>query len=313
MNIPVVLIVFNRPSLTQRVFNAIKEVKPPQLFIISDGPRTAKGEDEIQKVLETRKIIETVDWKCEVFKKYSKTNLGCRRSVSEGLDWVFRHVEQAIILEDDCVPDLSFFPYCEELLSKYKQDNRVMHITGTNLLTNKKATSDSYFFTHHVSVWGWATWKRAWKYYDVEMKGYENEAKTILTKILVNPRMINAMQKRLDSVVSGKLDTWDYQWAYAIWKRKAIGIMPNNNLISNIGFGKDATHTKQGGIYDQMKTKSIDIPLKHPAKIITNETADKILSTNLLPEKILLHYISYFVTSIMRFLSTFAGTPTTIE
>lgn len=160
MNTPVVLIIFNRPLLTQIVFDEIKKIQPRQLFVISDGPR---NDGEKSLVEQTRKISEQIDWKCEIFKKYSNTNLGCKISVASGLDWVFSQVEQAIILEDDCVPDITFFKFCDELLEKYKENKSIMMISGDNFF--EKESTFSYDLCHHSLIWGWATWGRAWKQY----------------------------------------------------------------------------------------------------------------------------------------------------
>lgn len=306
MKTAIVLIIFNRPSLTQKVFDEIKKAKPSQLFVISDGPR---NENERTLVEGVRKIIKQVDWECNVYKKYSEVNLGCKISVSSGLDFVFSKVDRAIILEDDCVPDQSFFPYCEELLEKYQDKKEVVHITGTNLLINKKVSEHSYFFTKHVSVWGWATWKRAWKQYDVTMKDFSKNNGKILSTVFSNKRAQNTMQKQMFAVYENKIDTWDYQWAWAVWKNDALAIMPQSNLISNIGFGKSATHTKFSGKYDSMRRSSVDFPLSHPKSVQTNEDADQLLEQNLLLERILFDAGLQKIRSIARSISAFGKKP----
>ncbi|MCX5679732.1 MAG: glycosyltransferase family 2 protein, partial [Candidatus Omnitrophica bacterium] len=168
---PVVLTIFNRPDKTELVFNAISKARPRQLFVIADGPRPdAPGENE--RCLDARAIIERVDWDCCLRKNYSDVNMGCKRRVSSGLDWVFSSVEEAILLEDDTLPSHSFLFFCQELLEKYRYDNRINYISGTNYQLGKSRTDYSYFFSRYASFWGWATWRRAWRHYDVDMKSW---------------------------------------------------------------------------------------------------------------------------------------------
>ncbi|PIY71936.1 hemolytic protein HlpA-like protein [Candidatus Roizmanbacteria bacterium CG_4_10_14_0_8_um_filter_33_9] len=263
MKTPIALFIFNRPELTKKVFKIIQKVKPQTMFVISDGPRIEKEMDIVDK---TRKIIEQIDWKCDVIKKYSNTNLGCRISVSLGLDWVFSQVEEAIILEDDCIPDLSFFPYCEELLQKYKQNTRIMMISGNNFISYK--TQFSYDFSYHSLIWGWATWKRAWRAYsDAEKSGlsYISRNKQALYRIMSSTR-INAIEKTLN----GSIDTWDFIWQLALLMNNGLCIFPEENLVRNIGFGKEATHTKLKTFHTKLDTKPIAFPIKHPMHITAN-------------------------------------------
>ncbi len=166
---PVVVIIFKRTDTTEKVFEAIRLAKPPKLFVIADGPR-ADHPGEAEKCEAARAIIERVDWECEVLKNYSDTNLGCAKRVSSGLDWVFSNVEEAIILEDDCVPHLTFFPFCEELLEKYRYDTRIASISGQNVQFGRERTNYSYYFSRYNHCWGWATWRRAWQHFDFDMK-----------------------------------------------------------------------------------------------------------------------------------------------
>lgn len=271
MNTPVVLIIFNRPLLTQKVFDVIKKIRPEQLFIISDGPR---DEEEKKIIEETRKIIEQVDWKCEVSKKYSGTNLGCRVSVSSGLDWVFSQVDRAIILEDDCVTDPTFFKFCEELLEKYKDDKNIMMISGDNFF--EKESKFSYDFCHHSLIWGWATWKRAWKQYQaastLKLDLFERK-RNELTQ-LVSERRLDAIKKTLE----GKIDTWDYIWQYAMLLNGGLCVYPSVNLVKNIGFGNGATHTKYRTFHSSLSQRPVKFPLQHPARIEANKSYDAAIS-----------------------------------
>ncbi|MFM6024920.1 MAG: glycosyltransferase family 2 protein, partial [Dolichospermum sp.] len=166
---PVCFIIFNRPDVTQRVFQKISEAKPPKLLVIADGPRIDKVGEE-QKCAATRAIIDQVDWECQVLTNYSDINLGCRKRIYTGLDWVFSQVEEAIILEDDCLPDSSFFRFCEELLEKYRDHPRIMLVCGQNLQFGQQRRNYSYYFSRYSHCWGWATWKSAWQYYDDTME-----------------------------------------------------------------------------------------------------------------------------------------------
>lgn len=195
MKAPIVLITFNRPLLTKQVFNVISKAKPSVLFLISDGPRNGA---ERKLVEETRQIISLIDWPCKVFRKYSDVNLGCKISVSSGLDWVFSRADRAIILEDDCVPDPSFFTFCDDLLDKYEDNPKIMHITGSFLLGNNSVSKDSYYFSHFTSVWGWATWRRAWTKYDVAIKDWQNNSQIVLNQTLKDRRSRDFMNKRFE-------------------------------------------------------------------------------------------------------------------
>jgi len=287
MNTPVVLIIFNRPLLTQIVFDEIKKIQPRQLFVISDGPRNEKEKSVVEQ---TRKILEQINWKCEVFKKFSDNNLGCKVSVSSGLDWVFSQVEQAIILEDDCAPDRSFFSYCEELLGRYKDNKKVMMISGDNFFSEK--SQFSYDYCHHSLIWGWATWRRAWKQYqaasnpsiDLFEKKYNDLVK------LVSNRRLSAIKKTLE----GKIDTWDYLWQYTMLLNEGLCIYPSINLVKNIGFGGEATHTKYRTFHSSLSKKSIKFPLLHPIKIEANKSFDDLISRTYHPVYSLLDVIFHF-------------------
>lgn len=276
MKTPVAFIIFNRPDTTARVFEAIRQAKPPLLLIIADGARASKL-GEAEKCAATRAVIDGIDWDCEVRTNYSDVNLGCKRRVSSGIDWVFEQVEEAIILEDDCLPHPTFFGYCEELLDKYKDDTRIMSISGINFQFGRKRNSDSYYFSRYNHVWGWATWKRAWKHYDVDLELWNIVRDGgWLDDILGDNSIVRKWQETFQSVYDGKVDTWDYQWVFACWIQSGMTILPNVNLISNIGFGIDATHTVN--ISDELANlpvEAISLPLQHPEFITRNTNADK--------------------------------------
>lgn len=269
MKTPVVLIIFNRPNLTRQVLERIAEVKPEKLFIISDGPRNLQEKPLVE---ETRSIVEHISWKCEVVRKYADKNLGCRKSVSTGLDWVFSKVDRAIILEDDCVPNPTFFPYCEELLERYKDNEKISMISGDNFF-GENSNHSSYDFSYHSLIWGWATWSRTWKTYRLAEKMGTTYLEENYNEL--NMSMNSTRLRAIRQTLLGKIDTWDYIWQYAILISKGLCIFPSNNLIQNIGFNVDATHTKYPTFHAKLSTKELSFPLVHPKRIEVNRSFEK--------------------------------------
>ena len=278
---PVVLIIFKRPDTTEKVFEAIRQAKPPKLLVIADGPRVdVPGEAE--KCAAARAIIDRVDWDCEVLTNYSDTNLGLRNRVSSGLNWVFKLVEEAIILEDDCIPHLTFFRFCEELLEKYKHNHRIAHITGNNFQFGKQWTQYSYYFSRYTHCWGWATWKRAWNYYDNDMKLWSSVRETNwLDNFLQNSIASQYWSNNFQKTYQG-FNSWNYAWFFSCWSNDLLTIIPNVNLVSNIGFDLEATHTKNQGNLTNLPTKNIDFPLLHPPQVFQNLEADSLTEKNVI-------------------------------
>jgi len=274
---PILFIIFNRPETTKKVFEAIRQSRPPTLFVAADGPRENKiGEKELCN--ETRKIVEKIDWPCEVKTLFREKNLGCKIGVSSAINWFFQHVEGGIILEDDCVPDQSFFVFCEEMLEKYKNNYEIMHINGTNFQFGNKRGNASYYFSRCPSVWGWATWKRAWAKYDINMKYLEEYSKTKKIYKLFKSRVVGDFWISLfRHIIKKNIDTWDAQWAYSVMRSNGIAITPNTNLIENIGFGEDATHTKKNDNICMQKSNNID-NIIHPTNILVDQDADDYLA-----------------------------------
>lgn len=294
---PVVFIIFNRPNVTQRVFEEIRKARPKKLLVIADGPCLDKT-GEAERCVEARTIIERVDWDCEVLKNYSNVNLGCGKRVSTGLDWVFNTVEEAIILEDDCLPHPTFFRFCQELLEKYRDDERVLTISGNNFQFGRRRTDCSYYFSRYDHIWGWATWGRMWKYYDFNMKLWPKVRDNhwlfdIFGSIQVTVeegkqclRPYGGVENTqywhdiLEDTYAGKIDTWDYQLLFACLLQNGIHVLPNTNLVSNIGFGQQATHTLGVGKFADMPVYGMDFPLKHPEFIIRDIWADEYTQVN---------------------------------
>jgi hypothetical protein len=274
MQTPVAFIIFNRPDTTSRVFEAIRQAKPPLLLVIADGARSSKP-GEAAKCAATRAIIDRVDWDCEVRTNYSDVNLGCGKRVSSGLDWVFQEVEEAIILEDDCLPHFTFFQFCEELLAYYRNDTRIMAISGNNFQRGKKYSDDSYYFSRYNHVWGWASWRRAWQHYDFTISKWPQvRDEGWLNSVLEDRHSIRDWSIEFEQMYKGEKDTWDYQWTFACWIQNGLTILPEVNLISNIGFNADATHTTKDSPFANQALGSIDFPLSHPSFILRNTKAD---------------------------------------
>jgi hypothetical protein len=274
MQTPILFIVFNRPYETKRVFESIRKVKPKELYIAADGPRIGNNKDAENTNL-TRGIIKNIEWDCKVKYLLSDNNLGCKLAVSSAINWFFENVEEGIIIEDDCLPNEAFYNFCSTLLEKYRNDKEVMHIGGTNFQNNNIISNESYYFSRITHIWGWATWKRAWIYYDVLMRNYNT---TILKKIFLdykfNPDSLTYFLKAFNNVYHNKIDTWDYQWTYTVWRENGLAIIPNENLVSNIGFNSNSTHTLDGGeIYGNLKTNNIE-KIIHPLSKIVNNSAD---------------------------------------
>lgn len=275
LSTPVGFLVFNRPDATRRVFERIAAVKPSRLLIVADGPRAGRtGEQELCAL--TRAIVERVDWECQVSTNYADGNMGCKRRVSSGIDWIFQQVESAIILEDDCLPHPSFFPYCEELLERYRDDERVAMISGDNFQHPSRQYEYSYYYSRYVHIWGWASWRRAWRGYDVDLSLWptarENGA---LEDVLCDPEAAKAWREIFDAVYAGRIDTWDYQWTFACWMQHRLSILPRVNLVSNIGFGAGATHTTGDGPLARLSVQAMQFPLDHPPYMIRDRRADQ--------------------------------------
>jgi hypothetical protein len=272
------MIVFNRSETTRRVFEAIAKIRPAKLLVIADGPRASKmGEEEI--CTQVRQIFETVDWPCELLTNFAAANLGCQERVISGLDWVFSLVEEAIILEDDCLPDLSFFPFCQELLERYRGDSRVAAISGTNLLEKHFKSKDSYYFSQFGGIWGWATWSSEWRRYDRHLTSWPyNRREGTLSEILDQQRAVSYWTRIFDQMYQKNVpNTWDYQWLYTNLVNNLVTVVPKVNLVQNIGFGVDATHTVQIDSRLVMPSRAIRFPLTHPDRMIPSRSMDRLL------------------------------------
>jgi hypothetical protein len=275
---PVLFLVFNRPDTTRRVFEAIRRARPSRLFIAADGPRRDR-EGEVDRCAEVRRIVGEVDWDCQVSTLFREENLGCRNAPSTALDWFFEQVEEGIVLEDDCLPSPSFFFFCQSLLEYYRHDTRIMQISGLNVLSQWNRTGHSYYFSSYGPCWGWASWRRAWKSYDVAMKLWpEIRDKGLYEDFCQCPAEAQYRCELYDRVYRGQIDTvWDYQWGFAKMINRGLSVIPVRNLVSNIGFSQDATHTVSGADspYAEMATYQADTPLSHPPYVVRDALADR--------------------------------------
>ncbi len=275
METPILFLIFNRPDTTHRVFDEIKQQQPKYLYVAADGPRNNR-KNEFEYCEQTRAIIEEIDWDCDVKTLFRDHNLGCGKAVSSAITWFFENVEQGIILEDDCLPHPDFFKYCEELLDLYKDNEGVMLISGDNFQKGIKRGEASYYFSAYPHIWGWASWRRAWNKYDFLLKNYSSKEFKVTLKHYFP--LWTERQLWLDRFLLIKkqaINTWDYQFIFTIWENKGLAILPNVNLISNIGFHGNSTHTNDPNhIYANIPSQNI-IPLNHPLVIERNLTADE--------------------------------------
>jgi len=305
----VLLLIFNRPELTQKVFNVIRKVKPKKLFIAADGPRLGNQNDIID-CKKTREIKNQVDWNCNVYTLFREENLGCRLAISSGISWFFDHVDEGIILEDDCLPSVSFFSFSQELLEKYRFENRVMQINGSFHLSSIKNYTESYYFSKLNSCWGWATWKRAWKYFDSDMSEYIDFKKNNRIHEYYEFKEISDwMISYLDEAYRPSCQIWSTKWAFSILKNNGLCVNPTVNLVNNIGFLDSPT----SGVHESFLAYSNydleDIAsLIHPTDILYDAENDLLEFENVIKitdprliNKGFINDIRSFVTRAIRF------------
>lgn len=279
---PVLFIIFNRPDTTRKVFEMIRQARPQRLFIAADGPRPDKP-GEAALCQQTRAVVNQVDWDCDLRTLFRDDNLGCKWGPATAIDWFFQHVEEGIILEDDCVPDPSFFLLCQELLEKYRNNLRILSISGFNFGYSPSNPVASYSFSRYMNMWGWATWRRNLKLIDYEIIEWHHINKvrflhnqTRASLIDFDWKWVKDWRKTFDDLIYKSVDAWDYCWIYAGLKHRMLSIYPHQNLIHNIGFNTDATHTHtEDHILGKIEAKSIKTPLLHPKKITRNITFEE--------------------------------------
>jgi len=271
----VLFLIFNRPDTTKQVFEVIRRAKPPRLYVAADGPRVDKP-GEVGKVEQARRIATHVDWDCEVKTLFRDNNLGCRMAVSSAIDWFFKHEEEGIILEDDCLPSQAFFWFCQELLERYRNDERIMVVSGNNFQFGKRRSGFTYYFSRYNHCWGWASWRRAWRYYDKDMENWPFiRDNGYLFDVLQDKRSAKYWARIFETAYRGQVDSWAYRWTFSCWVHNGLTVLPNMNLVSNIGFNGDATHTTgKDNRFAKMTAFELSFPLKHPNWIIRDKRAD---------------------------------------
>jgi hypothetical protein len=273
-DLTVAMIIFNRPRHTAQSFECVRAQQPTKLFIIADGPRLDQPGDQ-QKCEDARAIVEQIDWPCEVHRNYAEQNMGLKQRVSSGLDWVFDQVESAIILEDDCVPHPDFFGYCQDLLDRYKHDNRIWVVTGNNFQQGKRRGDASYYFSKFGHCWGWASWRRAWQQFDGDIAFWPTwKSSPDWEKKMPDPLERQYWIEILDRAYAGKIDSWGYPWLATLWFHGALTAIPQVNLVTNIGVGPDGTHTFALEDEPGIPVKPLGI-LTHPLEIKQNTVADQ--------------------------------------
>jgi len=277
-NTPILLIVFNRPDTTKQVFESIKTIKPKQLFIAADGPRLSVPTD-VEKCNEVKEIVKAIDWDCELKTLYRTENIGCGRGPSEAITWFFDNVEEGIILEDDCVPHTDFYKFCAEMLEKYRNNHQITSISGSNFQNGIKRGYASYYFSAFNPTWGWATWKRTWEKYEYNLASFSTEEIKILLKQYLKTK--KQQDYYYNSYFYSKMhqmdnSAWDYQFTFLQWRLQGLSIIPNANLVRNIGFSTDATHTQLGEKHPLFVRKTDAIyPINYPTKMEINLKADE--------------------------------------
>ena len=284
---PVAFFVFKRPETTRRVFEAISRARPAKLLLIADGARQDRA-GELEACRQVRDIVARIDWPCQVLQNFSDKNLGCGERMISGLNWVFSQVEDAIILEDDCLPDLSFFRFCQELLERYRDDDRVAYISGSNMVERHTRIADSYFFSQIGGIWGWATWRSEWRRYDRHLTDWPKlRQERKLGEVFDRPKVVKFWTETFDRMHEGNgPDTWDYQWFYTGLKNNSLIVVPSVNLVANIGFGEGAAHTTESQPLYMIPARSMGFPLRHAPSLIPMRSLDRPRVQDMLPPSI---------------------------
>ena len=274
---PILFCIFNRPNVTQQVFQAIKRHQPEKLFICADGPRTDLPQ-EAHLVQQARHIATQVDWDCELRTNFSEVNLGCKHRMASGVSWAFEHTDELIIIEDDCLPDPTFFSFCTALLDRYRNNEQIMMISGDNFQppSTRSNQTASYYFSRWTHIWGWATWKRAWQHFDVEMGDWPQTAsRSAIETWCDSTSEIDHWTNLFNAQHAGEIDTWDFPWMYTCWKRNGLTVLPRHNLVTNLGFSASATHTTDtNSRLANLPVQPIKTPLIHPSAIARDIDAD---------------------------------------
>lgn len=300
---PVIFIFFNRSKTMVHVLEQIRKVKPDKLYLVADGPRS---EEERIKTDECRRIAkEMVDWECQAEQVYADKNMGCRDRVASGISYVLQREEKAIILEDDCVPNTSFFRFMDEMLERYQNDDRVFLISGRNDLEKYDEKTYDYYFVHHGVIWGWGTWARSWKLYDINMTHWPEirDKNGGYIREWMGWKEWTRQKKSYENTYRGKIDTWDYQMAFSWQYHRKICVVPSINLVRNIGVDADATHTVGNYEIATVHTFEMKFPLRHPEKIAVHDDFDVAYSRQQFEKRFWISYCVQMVKKILKILT----------
>lgn len=278
MDCAVLFLVFNRPDTTGVVFEAIRQARPKRLYVAADGPRPSRS-GEAQRCAETRAVATAVDWDCEVKTLFRDENLGCRRAVCSALDWFFSEEEYGVVLEDDCLPSQSWFPFAHEMLERFKDDERVMCIAANHFYGAQHPLEYSYFFSAYAHCWGWASWKRAWALYDRDMDAWPalRADRKFLDVVANGNHLVRRYWKRIFDMAYAdrKVDSWAYRWLFSCWKHHGLTILPARNLVNNLGVGEMSTHTTTvSPVIAAAGNDELAFPLKHPPAVVRDVSSD---------------------------------------
>ncbi|WP_147243314.1 nucleotide-diphospho-sugar transferase [Chitinophaga flava] len=265
MNTPVLLLIFNRPDKVRTLMPYLRQQRPAHLFVAADGPRPDRPAEALFCEETRQAVLSAIDWPCEVKTLFRHYNLGCGKAVSSAVSWFFEQTEEGIILEDDCLPDPTFFSFCTAMLQRYRHDPAVMHINGSNFQFGKHRGHASYYYSRFAHIWGWASWKRAWKQYDFTMERYQG---------LSTEGLSTTLKHDMKAILRQQLDTWDVQWFLSVWFNKGWTITPNLSLVRNTGYGTASTHTmREPGWFKKIVYGQLPI-ITHPEQRILDEAAD---------------------------------------
>lgn len=269
MRTPVLLVIYKRPDLTRRALEAIAAARPPLLLVAADGPRS---ESDAEACARTREVVARFESPCEVETEYALANLGCGIRVHTAISWALSRHEELVILEDDCLPNASFFRFCDEMLDFYRDDERVMHVSGDNFVGPALSGPYGYYFSRYTHASGWATWRRAWRHFDWSIRRWpELRAAGLLESLFSDPCERRYWAAIYDRLVEGDREIWDYQWNLAMWSQAGLAALPAVNLVLNDGSGPDATHTKDPLRWP--RTAEIGL-IQHPPFVVRNHRAD---------------------------------------
>jgi hypothetical protein len=273
---PVLVLGFNRPDTTQRVLESLRPVRPGAIYFAVDGPRAGRQGENAQ-VAAVRRLADTIDWDCDVQTLFREKNLGCKTAVSEAINWFFDNVEAGIILEDDCVAHPSFFPFAAELLERYRDDDRVLMISGDDFQLGRRRSEYSYYFSRYTHIWGWATWRRAWRLCDHRMSRWpELRDQGWLLDMLKDRVAVDYWTRVFDDTFAERNSSWAYRWTFSAWVNDGLTVLPGVNLVSNIGFGGLATHNRnRSNRLAALPTEAMRFPLRHPLDVVRDKNADE--------------------------------------